>query len=211
MTFDPENPTDPLRRGFHALESLNEENLAPEMGLYPHTREDTEIITYVQVGTLIHRDRSGRLGHLGTGEFQHTSACRGIRHRALNGSLSDTAHVFQSCITPESVDLRPIQEQRRFPVADREGILRLVASPDGGGTSLRIHQDVRLYSSVLLLGHHLIHELGSGRGAWLHVVKGGISLRDHYLRAGDGAALDDEAAVSFTAQEPAEILLFDLA
>ena len=66
-------------------------------------------------------------------------------------------------------------------------------------------------SSVLLLGQHLIHEMGAGRGAWLHVVKGQIQLRDHCLSTGDGAALDGEAAVSFTAQEPTEILLFDVA
>ncbi len=211
MTFDPENGSEPLRRGFHALKSLNEENLSPEMGLYPHSPDDAEIVTYVREGSLVHQNGSGRLGHLGAGEFQHTSARHGISHRALNDSLIHTAHVFQSCITPGGVESRRIQEQKRFPIADREGVLRLVVSPDGREESLRIHQDVRMYSSVLLDGHHLIHELGAGRGAWLQIVKGSILLRGHDLRAGDGAALDDEASVSFTAQEPAEILLFDLA
>jgi len=211
MTFDPENSMDPLCRGFHALRSLNEENLSPEMGLYPHLHDDFEVITYVREGSLVHQDGSGALGHLGAGEFQHTSARHGIRHRALNDSLIHTAHVFQSCTSPGAVGSRPRQEQRRFPIADREGILRLVVSPDGREGSLRIQQDVRMYSSVLLDGHHLIHELGSGRGAWLQIVKGSVRLRGHDLRAGDGAALDDEASVSFTAREPAEILLFDLA
>jgi redox-sensitive bicupin YhaK (pirin superfamily) len=211
MTFDPEDFSDPLRRGFHALTSLNEEKLAPEMGLYPHSPEDVEIITYVREGSLVHQDNSGVLGHLGAGEFQHTSARRGIRHRALNDSIIYTAHVFQSCITPGGVESPSHQEQKRFPIADRDGILRLVVSPDGREASLRIDQDVRMYSSVLLDGQHLIHELGSGRGAWLQIVKGRILLRGHDLRIGDGAALDGEASVSFTAREPAEILLFDLA
>jgi redox-sensitive bicupin YhaK (pirin superfamily) len=211
MSFDPENHIDPLRSGFHTLESLNEEILGPEMSLYPHAEGETEILTYVREGTLILQEESGRMGQLGTGEFQHLSARRDLRHRAINGSLNLLAHVFQSCITPESEAPRPLQQQKRFPVAAREGILRLVASPDGREESLRIHQNVRVYSSCLLLGHHLIHELGLGRGAWLHVVKGRILLREHHLRSGDGAALDDEAVVSFTAEEPAEILLFDLA
>ena len=50
-----------------------------------------------------------------------------------------------------------------------------------------------------------------GRGAWLHVVKGRILLREFNLGTGDAAALENEAAISFTAQEPAEVLLFDLA
>jgi hypothetical protein len=211
MSFDPESVIDPLRAGFHTLESLNEENLGPEMSLYPHPREETEILTYVREGNLILQEESGRIGQLGTGEFQHLSARRDRRHRALNGSMTRPAHVFQSCITPDSGTLRPLQQQRRFPVAAREGVLLLVASPDGREASLRIHQNVRVYSSVLLLGQHLIHELGLGRGAWLHVVTGQILLREHHLRGGDGAAMDDEAAVSFTAEEPAEILLFDLA
>lgn len=211
MTFDPGNPSDPLRRGFHALESLNEENLGPEMGLYAHPQDDAEIITYVREGSLIHQDAGGGLGRLGPGEFQRTSAGRGIRHRAVNGSLIDCAHVFQFCITPKGIGLQPAQEQRRFPIADREGVLRVVVSPDGGHQSLPIDQNVRLYSSILLLGHHLIHELGSGRGAWLHVVKGRVMFRDHDLHAGDGAALENESALSFTARGSAEVLLFDLA
>ena len=210
MTFDPDNPSDPLRSGFHALESLNEEKLGPEVASYPHTQADAEIITYVREGSLIHQDAGGGLGRLGPGEFQRTRACRGIRHRAVNGSLLDYAHVFQFCITPKGVGMQPAQEQRRFPLADREGVLRMVLSPDGGQESLPIDQNVRLYSSILLLGHHLIHELGAGRGAWLHVVKGRVKLREHDLRAGDGAALENESALSFTAQEPAEVLLFDL-
>jgi hypothetical protein len=211
MTFDPENKIDPLRRGFHALEPFNEESLGPEMGLSPHVQQDIEIITYVREGSLVHQDGVGGLGRLGPGEFQRTSVCRGVRHSALNGSLFDSAHVFQSCISSQGIGMRPLQEQKRFPIADREGILRIVVSPDGGHASLPIHQDVRLYSSILLIGHHLIHELGSGRGAWLHVVKGRVLLRSFDLRAGDGAALENEAAISFTAQEPSEILLFDLA
>ena len=122
MTFDPENKIDPLRRGFHALESLNEQNLAPEMGLHPHSHDDIEIITYVREGTLIHQDGPGGIGYQRAGEFQHTSVCRGVHQRALNGSSIETAHVFQCCFTPGSITPRPIQEQKRFPVADREGI-----------------------------------------------------------------------------------------
>ena len=102
-------------------------------------------------------------------------------------------------------------EQKRFPVTERRGILRLMDSPDGKDGSLRMHPDIRVYSSLLDIGHHLIHELAPGRGAWLYGVKGRIRLFDHVLRAGDGASLVDEAAVSWTSLEPSEILPFDLA
>ena len=85
MTFDPDNPIDPLRRGFHALESLNEERLGPKMALHPHAQEEIEIITYVHEGALLHQDGTGGLGRLGPGEFQRASARRGSHYRAMNG------------------------------------------------------------------------------------------------------------------------------
>ena len=211
MTFDPENPVDPLRRGFHALELLNEELLAPETGAHPQPRDDLEIITYVHEGTLVYQDDAGELGRLETGEFQRTNLHHGLRDRTLNASLLDSTHIFQSGIAAGGIALTPTQEKRRFPIADREGVLRVVVSPNQLHESLPIRSDVRLYSSILLLGHHLIHPLASGRGAWLHVITGKIRLGSFDLGVGDSAALENEAAISFTARESAEILLFDLA
>jgi quercetin 2,3-dioxygenase len=200
-----------LGRGFHALETLNEEHLGPGTGLSPLPERVVEIITYVREGTLVYQDEAGGRSRLGPGEFERTSVGSGSAHRALKGSSGDLSHSFQSCITTGGSGPIPEREQRRFPIADREGILRLVVSPDGRDTSLRIRQDVRLYSSILLLGHHLVHELGEGRGAWLHVVQGRVHLREFDLGAGDGAAFENEAAIAFTARAPAEVLLFDLA
>jgi len=187
------------------------------MSLHPHSSNDIEIVTYVRDGTLINQDSFGGLGRIESGEFQRTSAARKIRHRVINGSLLDPAHIFQSSITPDGNDFQPGMEQRRFPVKDREGVLRLVASLDGRSGSLRIQQDLRMYSSIMLIGHHLVHELSRGRAAWIHVVKGRVLLKgrvileDQLLGTGDAAALEDETAVSFTAEIPSEILLFDLA
>jgi redox-sensitive bicupin YhaK (pirin superfamily) len=216
LTFDPETHADRFRSGFRTLEALNEETPVSEMNLHPHP-QDVEIVTYVREGTLVHQDLKGELGRVESGEFQRTSARRRVRHRVINGSLLNPAHVFQSCITPDGIEGEPVTEQKRFPVVDREGVLRLVASPDGRDGSLCIQQDVRMYSSVLLVGHHLVHELSAGRAAWLHVVKGRVLLKgrvlpeDEHLGTGDAAAVENQRAVSFTAEVPSEILLFDLA
>jgi len=102
-------------------------------------------------------------------------------------------------------------EHKQFPFADRFGRLLLVASPAGEAGSLRVGQDVHLYSSLLEKGHHIVHELHAGRGAWLHVVAGRIQVFDQSLVSGDGASFENESAVSFTAEKNSEILLFDLA
>ena len=206
MSFDPNRPADPFRRGFHALETLNEDLLSSDRSLFPSPRSGVDVVTYVQEGTWIRPVA----GHLEAGEFERASDPRGPLPASPETSVS-TARVFQGCITATAVAPGPALERRRFPRADREGILRLVVSPDGRENSLRVRQDVRLYSSVLLPGHHLIHELAEGRGAWLQVVAGSVRLRDHQLGAGDGAALEGEPAVALTACGASEILLFDLA
>jgi len=206
MTFDASRSSDPFRRGFHALESLNEDLLSSDGSLFPNPRSGVDVVTYVQEGSWIRPIA----GHLEAGEFERASD-PGRAPPASAGASAATARVFQSCITATAVAAGPALERRRFLRADREGILRLVVSPDGREDSLRVRQDVSLYSSILLRGHHLIHELTRGRGAWLQVVAGSVLLREHHLGAGDGGALEDEAAVALTACEAAEILLFDLA
>ncbi len=210
MAFDPENAADPLGRGFRSLESFNEETPLPAMTLLPHTKRDIEIVTYVREGALVDHVRERKLGLLNAGEFQRTSACREIHQRIINESLLNPAKVFQGCIASNGEGFKPGVEHKRFPVADREGVLLVIASPDGRNGSPRIQQDVQIYSSVLLAGHHPIHALGMGRGAWLHVIQGRVLLRDHHLGTGDAAGLEGERAVSFTAQRPSEIILFDL-
>lgn len=210
-TFDPDNRADTMGRGFHALEALNEEKLSPGAGFLPDLPEPVEILTYVRTGALTYQGASGGLCRMGAGEFLRTCARRGTARRKLNGFPGHHTQLFQSCITPGGKDFKPRDEQRRFVVAERRGNLRLIASPDGRDGSLRIHQDVRMYSSLMDSGTHLVHELLPGRSAWLHVVAGRALLLEHGLRAGDSAGLTNEAAVSMTAQEASEILLFDLA
>ena len=206
-TFDP---ADAGGRGFRGLESLVEHDLAPRMGFRVHAHHDHEIVTYVEQGAVIHGEPGGRTSRLRAGEFRRRTLLRGTFDRVLNTSRTERARVFQSGIASSRDSLRPGGEQKRFPFAERRGFLRLIASPDGSRESLRIDPDVRLYSSLLDRGTHLIHELGAGRHGWLHVVSGRIELGEHGLGAGDGVGLVDEVAVSFTAREPSEVLLFDL-
>jgi redox-sensitive bicupin YhaK (pirin superfamily) len=211
MAFDPGKTLDPFYRGFRGLETFNEERLAPERPLVPPSRDSVELVTYVLEGALVQGEGARRRGRLETGEFQRSSAGAGSRRRSANASSTDAAHVFQAGLTSPGGGTRAVREQKRFPAPDREGVLRLIVSPDGREGSLRGRPDVRLYSSILIQGQHLIHEVQEGRGAWLQVLRGKVLLRNAELEAGDGAALEGESLMAFTARGPAEILLFDLA
>ena len=210
LTFDPESAADPSRRSFRSLDLLNEVKLLPGTEFRLQSDGHHESVTYVRQGRLRigHRRNSDEV--LGAGSCQRANSQPLMIMDASDESLFQGAHIFVSSLAPFGEDGEPSCERRHYPFSDRHGHLRLIASP-GGAASLRLRQNVRIYSAVLDPGHHVVHELGAGRGAWLHVVEGRVHLADQSLESGDGASLDGEAAISFTAQEPSEILLFDLA
>jgi redox-sensitive bicupin YhaK (pirin superfamily) len=164
----------------------------------------------VREGALAYEDSKGRSVVVCAGEFQRMTPGRGIRSHETNASRTDWTHVFQIGLSSSRSGFEPGHEQKRFSAAERRGVLCVVASPDARVGSLRVHQDARIYSSLLDAGQHLVHELSPGRSAWLHVVHGEVTLGDTILTAGDGAGIKGERAVSITAQEESEIMLIDL-
>ena len=199
-----------LATGFDALEVLDEDHLAPSATIWLRPDRDVEILTYVLEGALACDDSSGRSGVVHAGEFQLLTTRRGGSHSQTNASRTESARVFHLWLRPAQAALDAACEHKRFYAADRRGVLCVVVSSDGRRGSLRIHQDAVIYSSMLEPGQHLVHELASQHRAWLHVVRGELTLGDHLLTTGDGAGIADERAVSLTAKGATEVLLLDL-
>jgi redox-sensitive bicupin YhaK (pirin superfamily) len=145
------------------------------------------------------------------GDGQRMSAGRGIRHSEANLSKTDPVHLLQIWITPDRTGHEPGYEQKTFPEAEKRGRLRLIASPDGKDGSVTIHQDAKLYVSLLAPGQEVKHELDKGRYAWLQVAKGAVELNGKPLDQGDGAAVSEEQKLTIKGTKDAEVLLFDLA
>ncbi len=211
MTFDPENPADPIGNGFGALRIFNEEVLKPGRAFLLHTPKEAVIVTYVHEGVVIYYGPLDKNTLLRPGSFHRIKAQPGAEHYLAGASTTDDARVFRGEFAPGTGLMEPEGRKKHFTLAERKGVLKLIASPDGKEASLKLQQDVEMYSTLLNEGNHMIHELKPGRRAWLHVVKGAIRLGGLDLKTGDGAGFTDVMGVSFTAQEPSEILLFDLA
>jgi redox-sensitive bicupin YhaK (pirin superfamily) len=111
---------------------------------------------------------------------------------------------------PDRPGHTPAYDQKAFPAAERNGRLRLIASPDGRDGSLTIHQDAAVYLATLADDGTVTHELRPGRHAWLQVLRGTVTAGGQSLAAGDGLAVSDEPAVAVRATGPAEVMLFDL-
>jgi len=211
-TFSFADYYDPEHVQFRSLRVINEDHVEPGHGFGTHPHRDMEIITYVLEGALAHKDSMGTGSTIRPDEVQRMSAGTGVLHSEFNHSPSEPVHLMQIWLLPEKKGVTPSYEQKSFPRDTKLNRLRLVASPGGEQGSVTINQDARLYASVLEQGKSVRHELGKGRSAWLQVARGEVSLNGTTLKAGDGAALEREAAVEITGRAPSsEFLLFDLA
>jgi quercetin 2,3-dioxygenase len=209
-TFSFADYHDPAHMGFRSLRVINEDRVAPGMGFGTHGHRDMEIISYVLEGALQHKDSMGNGSVLHPGEFQRISAGTGVRHSEFNPSATEPVHFYQIWLLPESVGIQPSYEQKVFADGEKRGRLRLVASPDGAEGSLAIHQDARVYLATLSASESVTHP-AAGRHLWLQVLRGKVVAGGHGAQAGDGLSVSDEPRLTIAAEQPAEIMLFDLA
>lgn len=210
-TFSFNTYHDPKFMGFRSLRVINEDYVAAGQGFPMHPHRDMEIITYILEGSLEHKDSLGTGSVIRPGDGQRMSAGSGIRHSEANPSKTDAAHLLQIWILPDREGIKPSYEQKAFPAEEKRGQLRLIASPDGKNGSVTIHQDARLYVTLLSPGKTVIHDIAPNRHAWLQVAKGSVELNGKQLKQGDGAAVSDEEELHLKGAEDAEVLLFDLA
>ena len=210
-TFSFGNYHDPAQMGFRALRVINEDWVAPGRGFGTHGHADMEIVTYVLEGALSHKDSLGTGETLRPGEFQRMTAGTGITHSEFNPSTTEPVHLYQIWLLPEAKGLPPTYEQKTFPDRGHHNELRLVADPTATNGALAIRQDARIYLATLDPGGTVTHPIAPGRHAWLQVLRGSIKREHQILTAGDAAALSDESSLTIQADDPAEIMLFDLA
>jgi hypothetical protein len=196
---------------FRSLRVINDDIVEAGQGFGTHPHRDMEIITYVLEGELAHKDSLGSGSSIRPGDVQRMTAGRGILHSEFNNSKTDRVRLLQIWILPEEKGLKPGYEQMTFTRDKMRGSLLLVASHEGRDSSVSIHQDVDLFSSVLESGNQVQHKLADGRYAWIQVATGDIEVNGVLLGYGDGAAISDESELAIQGKKEAEILLFDLA
>jgi len=202
---------DSQHMGFGPLRVINEDWIKPGAGFHTHGHRDMEIITYVIVGQLAHKDSTGGGSVIGPGIVQHMSAGTGIRHSEYNPSETAPVHLLQIWIAPDEDGIDPGYAEKHFDLDAGPDGLRLIASKDGRDGSLPIHQDSDLYAARIAAGAGVTHETTPGRQLWVQVVAGELTVNGTAASAGDGLAVTGETEIAFTAHTDTEILLFDMA
>ncbi|MFT6794493.1 MAG: redox-sensitive bicupin YhaK (pirin superfamily) [Rubritalea sp.] len=195
---------------FRSLRVINQDRIAAGGGFPNHPHENMEIFSYVLSGALSHEDSMGNNRKLTPGMIQLMSAGSGVTHSEFNPSPTDSTQLLQIWIrpnkqnlTPSYTEWEPNEEQRKLSKA-------LIISEDGRGQSATIHQDVSIYKLQLKADESISHELATGRGMWIQMIKGTITINEHTLQAGDAISSEEAGHLTITSLESTEALLFDL-
>ena len=222
--FSIDHYHDPKNMNFGPLRVFNDDVVAPASGFPFHSHREMEIITYIIEGAIEHRDDLGNIGVIRPGEIQRMSAGTGVRHSEYNPSKKDPTHLLQLWIIPAVQRLKPSWEQTSFSLANRSGKLLPIAVPAGRNGSARtnatsgavqIHQDAKIYTSLLATGQSTSHQIAQGRRAYIFVIAGNLKLNTETLGPGDQARVTGERELHFTAVSEsgataADFLLLDL-
>ena len=201
---------DPAHMGWGNLRVINEDRIAPGTGFGTHGHRDMEIISYVVSGELAHKDSMGNVKGIPPGDVQRMSAGRGVQHSEFNHAPNEVTHFFQIWIEPNVKGIDPGYEQKTFVAAQKQGALRLVASPDGAQGSVLIHADARLYSGLFDGGQAVTLALDPNRKVYVHMVRGAMAVNGTRLATGDAALLEHESQLRLDGASAAEVLVFDL-
>jgi redox-sensitive bicupin YhaK (pirin superfamily) len=202
---------DPKHMGWGNLRVINEDRIAPGTGFGTHGHRDMEIISYVVSGNLAHKDSMGNVKGIPPGDVQRMSAGTGVQHSEFNHAEGQTTHFFQIWLEPSQKGIAPGYEQKTFSAAEKQGVLRLLASPDAAEGSVVMNADARLYSGLFEADQTATLPLAGQRKAYVHLMRGKLHVNGLALLAGDAALLEGETRIDLTEGEGAEVLVFDLA
>ena len=209
---------DPQHMGVGNLRVINEDRIAPGTGFGTHGHRDMEIVSYVLEGALAHKDSMGNgaaggahAGVIEPGDVQRMSAGTGVRHSEINHDAARTTHFLQIWILPSQAGIAPGYEQKRFEPASKRGRLALVASPDGREGSVTIHADASIRAGLFDGNERAELALDPARKAYVHLVRGRLSVNGQVLNGGDALTVEREAGLVLEAGVDAEVLVFDLA
>ena len=206
-TFSFADYYDPGHMGFRALRVINDDRIQPGTGFGTHPHQDMEIITYVLEGAVEHKDSMGNGSIIRPGEAQRMSAGTGIRHSEYNPSKTELLHLLQIWILPAVRGIPPSYEQKKLNRDEMQGKLRLIAANEPEPGAVKIHQDLRLFTTILD-GETVKYTLQPERHAWIQIARGTIQVNGKAFEEGDGVAMSREPSIEMTGN--GEALLFDL-
>ena len=210
-TFSFGNYFDPDHMGFRGLRVINDDVVEPGRGFGEHPHRDAEIFSYVLEGELQHKDSMGNGRVIKAGDLQYISAGRGVLHSEFNPSGKDRVHFLQIWLMPRTSGGQPRYAEKALGKDAKPNGLTLLFAGEPRDEAVEIRANADVYAGKLDAGKSLIHQPSTGRGQWVHVIAGDLTLLGESLKTGDGLAIENASQLDFQSHNGSQFLLFDLA
>jgi redox-sensitive bicupin YhaK (pirin superfamily) len=201
---------DPDNDGVGALRVFNDDRIVggAEWPMHPH--RDIESNTYVVSGHFLHADSLGNNGRLESGaaqvmRFSHD----GDLHSEKNGSPDQEMRFIQFWILPSTRGLATTVQQQQYTLEERMDRWLQIMGP-AGEDGLDLAQDARALVAHLTDAGRLDHSFGPGRGGYLYVIDGRVTISGDRMRTGDAAKVTGEATLELSTDLGAELILVDV-
>jgi redox-sensitive bicupin YhaK (pirin superfamily) len=201
---------EPARMHYSVLRVINEDFFEAGQGFDMRPNKNMEIITYMLQGELRHIDSLGNTSVIKAGDVQCMTAGTGIVHSEMNVSDTNAVHLLQIWVLPERKLLEPSYKDQHFTQAQKKNRWCLVVSHDGRESSLKIHQDISLFTTLLSENESLDYTLVTDRSLYIQLASGEVEICGQRLSAGDALMADGSNEFTFKALTQSEILLFDM-
>ena len=201
---------DPRFMGWGNLRVINEDRIAAGMGFGKHSHRNMEIISYVLSGELAHEDSMGNIKGIPPGDVQRMSAGSGVTHSEFNHAKDQTTHFLQIWIEPNVLEIEPGYEQQSIPIVEKDGKLRIIASPTGNDGAVKIHADATIYAGLFNKGQSFDLTLDPNRKFYVHLIRGSLNVNGQVLDGGDALLFQKEDRLAICNGKNAEVLVFDL-
>lgn len=207
FTFFLQDLSSPLSLGFRTLEAV-EDSLIRPLAQSEHQADELEALILIVRGSMEYSYSDGASVLLRAGDFQRITARS--RYLSRNPSETEEAQLIHFSVRPSMTDQGPNHEHLSAPALCPPNLLCRIASGDGSKGSLTTRQDLVLYWSILHESHALVHQLEERHSAWLHVVRGELTVGSEVLHAGDSIGVSGESSIALASADETEFLLLDL-
>ncbi|GAA3950226.1 pirin family protein [Gordonia caeni] len=188
----------------------NDETVAPGQGFDTHPHRETEIVTWVLSGSLVHQDSQGHSGVIYPGLAQRMSAGTGILHSERNDDAEHDApaHYLQMWLLPDESGAEPGYEQRDVTSElAAGGLLPLASGNRAHDAAIRIgNASATLWVGRLRAGEQV--RVPSARFTHLFVAAGSVETAGATLGPADTLRAADLGGTALTALTAAEVLIW---
>lgn len=200
---------DPANTSHGLLLVNNDDRLAPGGGFDAHPHRDVEIVTWVLQGSLVHEDSAGHTGVVVPGVAQRMSAGTGVLHSERNDASGQPLHLVQMWLPPDTTGRPPGYEQREVTGLDG-GLVPVASGLPGVDAAVHLgNRHAVLHAARLLPGQRVV--VPEAPSVHLFVPRGAVTLEGTGpLQAGDAVRLTGSGGQALTADEPAEVLVWEM-